>query len=68
MLLLIDIALAVWRQLPLNQKIQRWCDATIPDDWDLVRNQWSFHHTLRSVLGLAAFVCFLTAVFLTIGR
>jgi uncharacterized membrane protein len=67
-LLLIDIALAVRRQLPLNQKIESWSETTIPDDWDLVRNQWAFHHAVRSVLGLAAFVCFLTAVFLTIGR
>lgn len=68
MLLLIDIAVAVSRQLPLNQKIQTWSEATIPDDWERVRNQWAFHHTVRSMLGLAAFACFLTAVLLTIGR
>ncbi|MFZ3181818.1 MAG: DUF1772 domain-containing protein [Methylocystis silviterrae] len=68
MLLLIDIAVAVSRQLPLNQKIQTWSEATIPDDWELMSNQWAFHHTVRSMLGLAAFACFLTAVLLTIGR
>lgn len=64
-LLLLDVALTVTRQLPLNARIQSWTDATIPADWSRTRDQWAAQHLIRTGIGLAAYACFLAAVLLT---
>ena len=68
LLLLVDVVLTVTHQLPLNQKIQGWTEATIPDDWRQARDRWAFHHKVRSILGGASYVLFLAAVLLTTTR
>ena len=68
LLLLLDIAVTLGRQLPLNHSIQTWTEATIPGDWADVRDRWALHHRVRSFLGLAAYACFLVAVVLTVAR
>jgi Domain of unknown function (DUF1772) len=68
LLLLIDLALTVTRQLPLNQQIQGWTETTIPGDWRRVRDLWAFHHNARTILGSASYIFFLAAVLLTIAR
>lgn len=64
-LLLLDIALTVTRQLPLNARIQSWTDATIPADWSRTRDQWAAQHLVRTGICLVAYACFLAAVLLT---
>jgi len=68
LLLLVDVALTVTRQLPLNQQIQSWTETTIPDDWRRVRDLWALHHNVRTILAGASYVFFLAAVLLTTAR
>lgn len=65
MLMAADIGLTVSRQLPLNQAVQSWTDATIPDDWQRVRDQWAMHHRVRTVLLTLAYGAMLVAVMMT---
>jgi uncharacterized membrane protein len=65
-LLLLDIALTVTRQLPLNARVQSWTDATIPADWSRTRDQWAAQHLIRTIICLVAYACFLAAVLLTL--
>jgi hypothetical protein len=60
-LLITDIVLTVRRQLPLNQEIQSWTEATIPGDWAQTRDKWTANHSIRAVLGVSAFLCVLIA-------
>jgi uncharacterized membrane protein len=67
-LLMLDIALAMSRQLPLNRTIQSWTETAVPDHWARVRDHWALHHNLRTVLGMAAYACYLAAVLGTMAR
>lgn len=60
-LLLIDMALTVTRQLPLNHQIQGWTITTIPVEWSRVRDLWALHHHIRTALAALAYACFIGA-------
>ena len=60
-LLVVDILLTVARQLPLNAGIQSWTTTNIPSDWSAMRDRWAAQHSIRMLLGLAAYVLLLTA-------
>lgn len=63
-LLIAIIALTVMRQVPLNERVQSWTEATIPADWTHVRDQWASQHQVRTALCLLAYACLLGAVLL----
>lgn len=66
--LLVDMALTVTRQMPLNDQIQGWTITTIPADWARVRDRWATHHHLRSALAIVAYACFISAALVWLGR
>lgn len=66
-MILIDIVLTVRLQVPLNQQVQGWTEATIPADWAQVRDKWASHHNVRLLLAVAAYGAFLAATFLSVG-
>ena len=67
-LLMLDIVITVTRQVPLNVRIQSWTNATIPADWSRIRDQWANQHLIRTVICLAAYLCFLAAALCTLVR
>lgn len=66
LLLLADILITVKAQLPLNRQIQAWASTAIPADWKDARDRWAFHHAVRTGLGVLAYVCYASAVFLSV--
>lgn len=63
-LLIAIAALTAMRRVPLNERVQSWTEATMPDDWAQVRDQWASGHQVRMALCLLAYACLLGAVLL----
>ena len=62
---LIAAALVVWQVWvgPVNAEVDAWTTmASMPADWDELRNSWEYGHAARAVLFAGAFVCLLVAM------
>jgi hypothetical protein len=53
------ISVAVTR--PSSKVIAGWSPETVPEDYRQLRDRWDRMHALRTFLGTAALVCYLTA-------
>jgi uncharacterized membrane protein len=40
--------------VPIDNQIKRWTVATLPSDWQAIRDRWEFYHALRTFLSIAA--------------
>jgi hypothetical protein len=54
MVAVIVVTLSV--EVPIDNKIKTWTEATLPPDWQDIRARWAAFHTLRTFLSLAAVV------------
>ena len=52
MIAVMVITLAV--EVPIDNLIANWTEATLPADWQEIRARWSAFHTLRTFLSLGA--------------
>jgi hypothetical protein len=54
--LLVDIALMLRESVPINQVIDRWSTANLPDDWEAYRSRWFAILGYRQVVLLVGLV------------
>ena len=66
MVVALVITLAV--NVPIDRQIQSWTTATLPPDWQAIRNRWEFYHGLRTALSLVALSCLFVSTLATTGR
>jgi uncharacterized membrane protein len=52
MIAVLVITLAV--EVPIDNLIANWTEATLPADWQAIRARWSTFHTVRTFLSLGA--------------
>jgi uncharacterized membrane protein len=55
MVIAMMITLAV--NVPIDRQIHSWTTATLPSEWNAIRNRWEFYHGLRTLLSLVALAC-----------
>jgi uncharacterized membrane protein len=48
------ITLAV--EVPIDNQIETWTAATLPDDWRSIQSRWELWHTIRTFASIAAVV------------
>ncbi len=53
-LLLGALIITVAVEVPIDNQTSLWTVATLPPDWQAIRDRWELHHTIRTFLGLAA--------------
>jgi hypothetical protein len=41
-------------EVPIDNLIANWTEATLPADWQEIRARWSIFHTVRTFLALGA--------------
>jgi len=41
-------------EVPIDNQIKTWTVATLPADWQMLRDRWEFYHALRTFLSIAA--------------
>jgi uncharacterized membrane protein len=64
MIAVLAITLAV--EVPIDNLIANWTEATLPSDWREIRARWATFHTLRTFLSLGAVAAAVRAA-LTVG-
>ena len=69
-LVLMAIALAITLavNVPIDRQIQSWTTATLPADWNAIRDRWEFYHGLRTLVSLAALACLFASTLSTAWR
>jgi uncharacterized membrane protein len=55
MLLAMIVTLVV--NVPIDRQIQSWTTATLPPDWNAIRDRWEYYHGLRTLMSLVALAC-----------
>lgn len=48
-------------EVPIDYRIREWTVATLPPDWEALRDRWEIYHTVRTFCSLAAFILLLLA-------
>jgi hypothetical protein len=62
LLFIIALIITVSAEVPRDNQIKTWSAATIPLNWQFIRNRWEHFHTIRTFLSLSGIVFFLIAV------
>jgi uncharacterized membrane protein len=55
MVIALTITLAV--NVPIDRQIQSWTTATLPSDWNAIRDRWEYFHGLRTLVSLVGLAC-----------
>jgi uncharacterized membrane protein len=63
MIAVMAITLAV--EVPIDNLIANWTEATLPPDWQQIRARWAAFHTLRTFLSLGAVAAAVAAALTT---
>lgn len=53
MILALIVTLAI--EVPIDRKFEVWNVATLPGNWQAIRDRWEFYHTTRTFVSIAAF-------------
>jgi uncharacterized membrane protein len=57
LILLVAIVVTVAVEVPMNKEVAAWDAQAVPAHWASVRDRWLQFHTVRTVMGVVAFVC-----------
>jgi uncharacterized membrane protein len=60
--LVIDIAIAMKGNIPLNKTINSWNPKQYPDNWQHVRTRWFSLYHVRQTVNIAGFLCLLAGM------
>jgi uncharacterized membrane protein len=44
-------------EVPIDNQIKVWTVATLPSDWEAIRDRWEFYHAIRTFLSIGALGC-----------
>jgi hypothetical protein len=62
LLFLIALMITVTIEVPIDNQIKTWTAATIPGNWEAIRNRWETFHTTRTFVALTGIAFFLIAI------
>lgn len=60
--LIVDIIIAIKRNVPINKIINNWDAAKYPRHWQLIRRKWFYFYTIRQVVGIIGFLSVLVGL------
>jgi uncharacterized membrane protein len=61
-LFIIALIITVAIEVPIDNQIKTWTVATIPFNWQNIRDRWEHYHTIRTCVSLLGIVFFITAL------
>jgi uncharacterized membrane protein len=67
-LMVVALVITLTVNVPIDRQIQSWTTATLPADWQGIRDRWEFYHGLRTALSLAALSCLFVSTLATTWR
>jgi len=57
-LIIATLLITVLVLVPIDNSIKEWTSATIPPDFEIIRNKWKTYHAIRTFISLTSFACF----------
>jgi len=61
-LFLAALLITLMVEVPIDNQIRTWTAATVPADWEAIRDRWENYHTLRTFLSLGSVAFFILAI------
>jgi uncharacterized membrane protein len=61
-LFVLALAITLFIEVPIDNQIKTWTIASLPANWQVIRDRWQFYHTDRTFISLAGIACYLMAV------
>lgn len=61
-LMIVTLLITVLIEVPIDDQIKTWTAETVPDNWIILREKWSFYHATRTFTSLASFGFFAGAI------
>jgi uncharacterized membrane protein len=58
LLMVITLIITVAVEVPIDNQIKTWTEATIPSNWESLRQRWDVFHTIRTFTSIGSFICF----------
>ena len=65
LLMIAVMAITLIVEVPIDNLIANWTEATLPSDWQEIRARWAAFHTLRTFLSLASVAAAVAAALTT---
>lgn len=56
--LIITLLITLIVLVPIDNDIKQWTPASIPPQWEYIRDKWQLFHAIRTVTSLISFGCF----------
>lgn len=61
-LFIVALIITVGVEVPIDNQIKTWTTATVPANWESIRDRWEFYHTLRTFVSLGGIGFFMIAL------
>lgn len=61
LLFIATLLITLLANVPINEQLMQWTLATLPSNWEEIRDRWQFYHTIRTFASLAALGCVLAS-------
>lgn len=61
-LFILALIITLTIEVPIDNQIKTWTAATIPADWEDIRDRWEKYHTIRTFLSLGCILFFTIAL------
>jgi uncharacterized membrane protein len=65
LLMIAVMAITLVVEVPIDDMIAKWTEATLPSDWQEIRARWAAFHTLRTFVSLGAVAAAVAAALTT---
>jgi uncharacterized membrane protein len=67
-LLIASLVITVGIEVPMDNQIKTWTPETAPSNWEAIRTNWEFFHTIRTFTSFASFSFFSAALLKTFQK
>jgi uncharacterized membrane protein len=56
LLMILTLVITVGVEVPIDNQIKTWTEATVPSNWEMLRIKWERFHTMRTFTSIASLV------------
>jgi uncharacterized membrane protein len=67
LLMVVTLIITVGVEVPIDNQIKTWTSATLPSNWELLRQRWDHYHTVRTFTAIGSLGFFVWGVIKRIG-
>jgi len=58
LLMIVTLIITIAVEVPIDNKIKTWTEATVPTNWEALRARWNEFHTARTCTSIASVILF----------